>query len=76
MFDTYLYSLAAKKITHKYLLANVVTMRMSQLKEGADPLIESEGMAQIDIALKEIAEGLIEPYKEEITSGEDLFGPE
>lgn len=76
MFDTYLYGQAQKKITHKYLLANVVTMRMSQLMEGADPLVDSENMLPINIALKEIAEGLIEPHREEITSGEDLFGPE
>jgi len=76
MFDTYLYSQAKKKISHKYLLANIITMRMKQIMEGADPLIDPEDMHPLNIALKEIAEGLIEPHKEEIKSGEDLFGPE
>ncbi len=76
MFDTYLYSQAKKKISHKYLLANIITLRMKQIMEGSDPLIDPEDMSPVNIALKEIAEGLIEPHKEEIKSGEDLFGPE
>ena len=55
MFDTYLYSQAQKKIPHKYLLANVITMRMKQIMEGADPLINPEDMHPVNIALKEIA---------------------
>ena len=74
MFNRELYSQAMKKIPEKYLMANVVTMRMRQLMEGGDPLVDPEDMLMIDIALKEIAEGLIEPHKEEIPSGEDLFG--
>ena len=74
MFNREYYIKATEKIPEKYLLANIVSMRMRQLINGADPLVEDEGMAPIDIALKEIAEGMIEPRKEEIPSGDELFG--
>ncbi len=74
MFNTELFLLASKKITHKYLLTNVVSMRTRQIINGAEPLVEAEGMEPMDIALKEIAEGMIEPRKEEIATGEELFG--
>ncbi|MDH5508863.1 MAG: DNA-directed RNA polymerase subunit omega [Nitrospinota bacterium] len=73
MFDMQLYSEANKKITQSFLLTNTVTQRVRQLQEGADPLVEYEGLSAIDIALKEIAEGKIETRKEEITTSEDLF---
>lgn len=75
MFDNEFYSEAARKVPQKYLLANLVSMRMRQLINGADPLVEAEeGMRPMDIALKEIAEGMIEPRKlEEQPSGEDIF---
>ncbi len=74
MFNTELFAKAQKKVYPKYLMVNLVTMRMRQLMEGADPLVDPEDMSPVNIVLKEIAEGLIQPHKEEITSGDDLFG--
>jgi len=36
---------------------------MRQIINGSDPLVEVEDMSPMDIALKEIAEGMIEPRK-------------
>lgn len=74
MFNSDLYNEAFKVISKKYLLASMVAMRVRQLQQGADPLVEPEDLHPIDIALKEIAEGMIEPRKEEIAAGIDIFG--
>lgn len=75
MFDSELYIQASEKVPQKYLLANLVSMRIRQLSEGADPLVEHEGLSYINIALKEISEEMIRPRTkdEEITTGEELF---
>jgi DNA-directed RNA polymerase omega subunit len=75
MFNTKLYAAAAEKITHKYLLTNMVSMRARQIEDGADPMVDPEDLTPIDIALKEIAEGLVTPKAvEEVTTADDLFG--
>ncbi|MDH5677148.1 MAG: DNA-directed RNA polymerase subunit omega [Nitrospinota bacterium] len=73
MFNMDLYREANKKITESFLLSNIVTQRVRQLQEGAEPLVDGEGLSMIDMALMEIAEGKIEARKEEITTREDLF---
>jgi DNA-directed RNA polymerase omega subunit len=78
MFNTKDYAIASTKVTHKYLLTNLVSMRIRQLNEGATPLVDPEDMKPIDIALKEIAEGLIS-YTEAVEETEEtvedsLFG--
>lgn len=75
MFEADFYNKALEKTEKKYLLANLVSMRMRQLINGADPLVEAEDMGPMDIALKEIAEGMIEHRRmDEAPSGEDIFG--
>lgn len=45
----------------RYLLSAGVAKRVSQLQSGAKPLVPTEKMEKsVDIALKEIAAGLIE----------------
>lgn len=73
MFDSRYLNDALKVVPQKYLLSKVITMRIRQLINGADPLVEHEGLEPLDIALKEISEGMIAPRKEEIPTGEDLF---
>jgi len=74
MFDAKLYNEASKKVPYKYLLANLVSIRTKQIMNGADPLVEAEGAHPIDIALQEIAEGLIEPKQTDIlTTEDDIF---
>jgi len=74
MFNPDLYNKALGKVPEKYLLANLVAMRMRQLIKGDPPMLDPEDMKPMDVALKEIAEGLIEPRKEEIPTGGDIFG--
>ena len=59
MRDDYL--LAAKaKITDPYILVNVVSRRVKQLRRGSRPLVESlEKLSAEDVALREIVEGKI-----------------
>ncbi len=60
MFNTELYAAAAAKVPEKYLLTNMVSMRARQIEDRtSDPMIDPEGLSPIDIALKEIAEGLL-----------------
>jgi DNA-directed RNA polymerase subunit omega len=59
MRDDYL-DKARAVITDPYILVNVVSRRVKQLRRGYRPLIQSlEKLAPEDIALREIAEGLI-----------------
>lgn len=59
MRDDYLFK-ARQVIDDPYLLVNVVSRRVKQLRRGARPLVESlEKLSTEDIALREIAEGKI-----------------
>lgn len=72
MRDSYLLA-ASKVITDPYILVNVVSTRVKQLKRGSRPLVESlEKLATEDVALREIAEGKI-GY--EIATAEELSRP-
>jgi DNA-directed RNA polymerase subunit omega len=55
------YILAAREvIPNTYILVNVVSRRVKQLRRGSRPLVESlEKLLPEDIALREIAEGKI-----------------
>lgn len=59
MRDEYLFS-ARDVIADPYILINVVSRRVKQLRRGARPLVESlEKLSAEDIALREIVEGKI-----------------
>ncbi len=59
MRDEYLFS-AREVIPDPYILINVVSRRVKQLRRGSRPLVESlEKLLPEDIALREIAEGKI-----------------
>ncbi len=59
MRDEYLYN-ARQVISDPYVLVNVVSRRVKQLRRGSRPLVESlEKLSAEDIALREIAEGKI-----------------
>ena len=59
MRDEYLQA-AKKVIDDPYILVNVVSRRVKQLRRGARPLVESlEKLSAEDTALREIAEGRI-----------------
>ncbi|MBF0171218.1 MAG: DNA-directed RNA polymerase subunit omega [Nitrospinae bacterium] len=79
MFNTELYAAAAAKIPEKYLLTNLVSMRARQIQDRtSDPMIDPTDLSPIDIALKEIAEGLLTHQwgeeEAEKSDAEKLFG--
>jgi DNA-directed RNA polymerase subunit omega len=57
-----LLGMALRKVQNRFLLVNLVTRRIRQLKDGAKPLIQGANTLSVDeIALQEIAEGKITP---------------
>jgi DNA-directed RNA polymerase omega subunit len=57
-----LLGLALGKVQNRFLLVNLLTKRIRQLKDGARPhLLDSNNLSVDEIALQEIAEGKITP---------------
>jgi DNA-directed RNA polymerase omega subunit len=57
-----LLGMALRKVQNRFLLVNLLTKRIRQLKDGATPLIQRGNNFSVDeIALQEIAEGKITP---------------
>jgi DNA-directed RNA polymerase omega subunit len=57
MFDKNLYHQALKKIPQRYLLVNLLSIRVRQLQKGQEPLVDMDDYdSPMDIALKEICE--------------------
>jgi DNA-directed RNA polymerase omega subunit len=57
-----LLSMALRKVQNRFLLVNLLTKRMRQLKDGATSLIQGGNNLPVeDIALQEIAEGKLTP---------------
>jgi DNA-directed RNA polymerase subunit omega len=58
-----MFSLALRNVRNRFLLVNLLTKRIRQLKDGAKPLIEGGNRLSVEeIALQEIAEGKITPH--------------
>lgn len=75
MRDDYLFG-ARKVIDDPYILVNVVSRRVKQLRRGARPLVESlEKLSPEDTALREIMEGKIS-YEIAVISKEDSAKPD
>jgi DNA-directed RNA polymerase omega subunit len=57
-----LLSTALKKVGSRFLLVNLMTKRIRQLKDGVLPRVERGTNSSVeDIALREIAEGKVTP---------------
>lgn len=57
MFDKILYNRALNKVSQRYLLVNLISIRVRQLQKGQEPLVDVDNSpTYIDIALQEIAE--------------------
>jgi len=57
-----LLGMALGKVQNRFLLVNLLTKRIRQLKDGAKPLTQAGNNLSVDeIALQEIAEGKITP---------------
>ncbi|MFW2331210.1 MAG: DNA-directed RNA polymerase subunit omega [Nitrospinota bacterium] len=74
LIDEYYEKALKKADLQKYLLTNLIALRVRQLHEGSEPLVESDGLTLANIALKEISEGAIEPRKDLEAEVEDIFG--
>ncbi|MDQ8204303.1 DNA-directed RNA polymerase subunit omega [Pelagicoccus sp. SDUM812003] len=62
---------ARKIVTDPYILVNVVSRRVKQLRHGSKPLVESlEKLNLEDVALREIIEGKI---SYELSPGENTY---
>jgi DNA-directed RNA polymerase subunit K/omega len=61
MFNSELFTGAMDKIKQKYLLTNIISMRMRQIARGEPAMVDQKDMEIIDVALKEVALGLLEP---------------
>ena len=54
---------ALRKVQSRFLLVNLITKRIRQLKDGSPPLIpRGNNLSVEEIALQEIAEGKITPH--------------
>jgi DNA-directed RNA polymerase subunit K/omega len=74
MFNSELFTGAMDKIKHKYLLTNIVSMRMRQLSRGEPAMVDQKDMEIIDVALKEVAYGLLEAkVPEKPLTTDDIF---
>jgi len=68
------------KIENRFEMVLTATKRARQIANGADPLVEEENDKPTVIALREIAEGLIDPervdvFQAEIEAAEAFDGP-
>ena len=61
---------ALHQVPNRALLINMVARRVRQLITGARPMVKSNGMGNEGIALKEIAEGKLEPRS--VERGDEL----
>lgn len=69
-----------KKIDNRFEMVLTATKRARQISNGADPLVEEENDKPTVIALREIADGLIDPQsvdvlQAEIEAAEAFDGP-
>ena len=56
-----LLGMALRRVQNRFLLMNLLTKRIRQLKDGSRPLIQGNNLSVDEIALREIAEGKITP---------------
>ncbi len=63
-----------KRVSNRFHLVQMASIRSKQLKKGARALVQTEGNKEVVTALREIAAGYIEPdYSEdepEVSGGE------
>jgi DNA-directed RNA polymerase subunit omega len=58
------------KIENRFEMVLTATKRARQISNGADPLVEEENDKPTVIALREIAEGIIDPEKVDVLQAE------
>ena len=58
------------KIDNRFEMVLTATKRARQIANGADPLVEEENDKPTVIALREIAEGLVDPERVDVIQAE------
>ena len=58
------------KIENRFEMVLTATKRARQISNGADPLVEEENDKPTVIALREIAEGIIDPERVDVIQAE------
>ena len=58
------------RIENRFEMVLTATKRARQISNGADPLVEEENDKPTVIALREIAEGIIDPEKVDVLQAE------
>jgi DNA-directed RNA polymerase subunit omega len=57
------------KVSNRFHLVQMASIRTKQLKKGAKPLVHAEENKEVVVALREIAAGYIQPdYPEEVAA--------
>ena len=59
-----------EKINNRFEMVLTATKRARQIANGADPLVEEENDKPTVIALREIADGLIDPERVDVLQAE------
>ena len=59
-----------EKINNRFEMVLTATKRARQIAHGADPLVEEENDKPTVIALREIADGLIDPERVDVLQAE------
>ena len=54
-----------RKVSNRFLLVNMVSQRVRQIREGSDYLVSSPKNEDVVVALREVAAGKIEIIEEE-----------
>lgn len=61
MIDALKDDVIIKKVGGRFKLTALIQRRWLQLMQGAQPMVEAHGMSDLEIVIKEIMEGKIEP---------------
>jgi len=59
------------KVGGRFKLTALIQRRWHQLMQGARPMVETEGLTDLEIVVKEIVEGKVEPVFPDDSSDEE-----
>jgi len=60
-----------RKIGGKFKLTALIQRRLVEIMQGARPMVETKGLTDMEVVVKEILEGRIEAFTPEAPTAED-----
>jgi len=60
-----------RKIGGKFKLTALIQRRLVEIMQGARPMVETKGLTDMEVVVKEILEGRIEAFTPEAPTDED-----